>query len=178
MKRIAIFLLALILVGQGCAQNSSSRTRANVPDSWSQYTNQELGFEFYYPPSTAVQERDAQNRPNANFAGIEGLVIASLQEISRSENAETYAFVYLLEDTDLDALRAATNAQGEGFEITGEEAFMQAGLNVIAITNMTPIGREKTTYVLDVPEGLIVFSVFLGEQETFEEVLGTLGSAS
>ncbi|MFH1315395.1 MAG: hypothetical protein ABIH67_03295 [Candidatus Uhrbacteria bacterium] len=177
MRKLFLVAITAILVttGWGCSQGEEGNLPTIQP-TWEVYENQELGFAFQYPEEYTVNIKEVGD--TATYMGREMDFILSLA-VPTETAPESLFYVFYAQGTNLDQFKE-TIAGGYGEvagagEIIREETMNYGGLDLLLLENTTAMeGVSKTNYLTTVDGGLLIFSLFLGTEGSFEEILPTL----
>lgn len=176
MKKLAIALSALALLGAGCQWGNPE-----PPFVGTAYENSEYSFAFDYPETMDVRSREASVQPY-DYLGMEVKFFASLRDLVKDNVPTNIAFLFAAPRLTADEFRQKLEASGAQ-DIRGPETIQSNGLTIYKFTNSTAAGRdlegeeisalEKYHYLFDRGDQTIIASIFIGEHILFEPVLTT-----
>lgn len=173
MKRLAILIGALALMGAGCASAPEAAFEGNA------YENTEFHFAFDYPLDHDVHVRPTETRPR-DYLGEERDFFLSLRDLEREgENAPlSIAFFYSVPNMTAEDIKTAVIDSGISTEIKEESTQVLNGITFTKIVSDTQLSDDEITvdkvhYLFGEGEDAILISIFIGEDDGFQPMLQT-----
>jgi len=170
-----ILVSFLVVTGFGCAEQDSGN-QAVLQSTWEMYENEAHGFAMQYPGKYIFREKEEGT--TTDYFGEEMTFLFSISDPSQSTGDSTaLLYVFYKEGWEIQDLKTlvADGYEGEVVEFVVEEELRQGGMDLVRLENTTVmVDTNKTHYVEERKEGLLIFSPFLFQEELFEEMLETL----
>ncbi|MFA6131893.1 MAG: hypothetical protein WC702_02365 [Patescibacteria group bacterium] len=183
MKKILYFLplvlIALTLTAFGCQKFGGGSPKVHVPSGWTTYSDTAYNFAVSYPDTMELRERPSEDQ-DSTYAGLNGKFFVSIRDISREgEGPATLALFYAFKNVSVEQFSEALQASDQGNIAIGEITDVtQGGIAMKKMISTTAIGMDKTHYLFQNGEDLIVVSVILGEEEVFKPIFETITKVS
>lgn len=170
MKKLLAIVTLLALSGFGCAKSPSVPVEAKPVA----YDNAEFGFGFNYAEHDEMRERSAENRPDT-YLGKPVDFFASLRDNKRVGETEAVnlAYFYAFKDLKPAQFKQALLESGENVAVKSMEPVKVNGVLFTKVVSTTDMGVDKIHYLLERNGGLLVFSVFINEDQNFDDILST-----
>jgi hypothetical protein len=172
MKRLLVTLVLVVAVGFGCADPSGPKV---LDVGWTRYESSEYGFAFGYPSGMELRQREADVQPN-DYLGLDAKFFASLTDTVKDVKPTNVAWFYAVPGASAAAFKdalEASNANGAVKVLSSEDVEVN-GVRLAKVTSSTEMGKDKVHYLLDRDDTLVIISVFLNEESSWEPVLQTL----
>lgn len=146
-----------------------------VPDGWTTFESVDYGFSVSYPDNMELKERSSDQQ-DSTYVGLQGKFFLSLRETEREAEPTSLALFYAMKEVDFEKFNEALVASDqENITIKEIVDITQGEIAMKKITSTTAIGMDKTHYLFQQGENLIVISIVLGEEDVFKPVFETLG---
>ena len=173
---IPLLLIALTLTAFGCQKFGGGAPKVNVPDGWTTYQNTEYNFAMSYPDNIEFNQRST-DQLDSTYVGMPAKFFLSIRDIKREEKATTLALFYSFSDMSVEKFSEALVASDPG-SITIKETtdVTQGGFAMKKIISTTAMGTDKTHYLFESGDNLIVISIVLAEEEAFRPMFETIVS--
>ncbi len=174
MKKLLIAAALLALVGFGCAKVPTAMSDA-IPEGGKAYENAQYGISLALPKDVEMRQREDAVR-TAKYLGLDVDFFASLRDTVREEKAVNLAFFYAVSKMSTDEFAKALEASGTNgaVKVKSTEDLTINGVAMKRITSTTEMGEDKVHYLFDAKDSTIIVSEFIGENEEFEPILGTI----
>lgn len=166
MKKLALALSALALVGAGCQWGNVEPAFEGLA-----YENSEYSFAFDYPNTMDVRSREESVQPY-QYLGLDVKFFASVRDMVKDTAPANVAFLFAAPRLTADEFYQKLEESGAG-DIQGPKAVKADGLTLHKFTNSTDFGLDKHHYLFDRGEETVIISVFIGEHELFEPLIPT-----
>jgi|GEM_PF-3256856 len=174
---LPLLLIALTLTAFGCQKFGGGVPKIATPGGWTLFTSSNYNFSLAYPDNMEVNDRSAEQQ-DSTYAGLQGKFFVSLRDTKREAQPTSIALFYAFKDVDYDKFVTSLTASDQS-NITIKENIdvTQGGIAMKKIVSTTALGMDKTHYLFQSGDNLIVVSVVLGEEEAFAPEFATLQAA-
>ncbi len=173
MKRLsfALLLTTVLLTGFGCAPKADAPI---ATPGQTVYENAEYGFALTYDPTvTEVKPRPDDVREDM-YLGLPVDFFVSIRHFVPNEKPENLAYVYTAKNLSVEGFtKALTASDPANVKIisTGEETVN--GVTFTKVLSTTAALDDKTHYLWIKGDTTLIFSVFLTQEELWQEVFQT-----
>lgn len=174
---IAVVVIALAGV-YGYVSYSDSGTDQVVqemPEFSNDYSNDEYNFTFSYGNDFNAKTREEDNR-DFEYLGEDVDFFLSFRDVVSDKKPVSIAFFYALPGGDMERFETMVNDSDKAGEVKRTESMDVNGIDVTKVISSTAAGTDKTHYLFKRGDVLIISSVFLNQEDSFEQVLETLRS--
>ncbi len=174
MKKLLIAAALLALVGFGCAK-APVATNVAVSEGGKSYDNAQYGISLTLPRDVEMRQREDAVR-KTKYLGLDVDFFASLRDLVRDAKPTNLAFLYAAPKLSVDDFEKALVASSENgaVKVKSTEDVTIGGIAMKKITSTTEMGEDKVHYLFDAKGSTIIVSEFIGENEEFEPILGTI----
>ena len=180
MKRLAIILASLALVGAGCFGGQEEETlEKNLVFEFdgTTYTSDTYGFSIDYPTNMEMKVRPPENQ-DTSYLGLPMKFFVSLRDTVREADPLSIAYFYAAENLTLEAFEAALVASDPpNISVSAKETYTQGGLTITKVTSTTAMGENKLHYLFPSGTSMIIVSQIMLEDEAFDPIIQTLRQA-
>ena len=171
---VSAFLGLLLLGGAGCRPPEVQPLPTQTEHYSGIYKNTSYGFQFSYDEThLQIRERPVEQQPT-EYAGLPAQFFLSVQETVSEPKPFGVLYVYLLPNTSVDAFQKALPTSGKGIAIQKTVSYDQNGLRLTRVDSTTESQDVKQHYLIERPEGLVVFSPFLYQEDRLTPLFGSL----
>lgn len=174
-----LVLIVLTLAAFGCQKFGGGSPKVYVPSGWTTYSDTTYDLAVSYPDTVELHQRSSEIQ-DSTYAGLDGKFFLSIRDLSREgEGPATLALFYAFKNVSVDQFSESLQASDQG-NITIKETtdVTQGGIAMKKMISTTAMGVDKTHYLFESGDNLIVISIVLGEDETFKPVFGTITRVS
>lgn len=140
------------------------------------YTSDEYNFAFSYGNDFNAKTREEDNR-DFEYLGEDVDFFLSFRDVVSDKKPVSIAFFYALPGGDLERFETMVNDSDKAGEVKRTESMDVNGIDVTKVVSSTAAGTDKTHYLFKRGDALIISSVFLNQEDSFEQILETLRSA-
>lgn len=165
----------MLLLGAGCTWGKQEEVKPVAsPEFKEKYEDADYGFSFRFPGYMETHLRDKDTRAY-KYLGLDVDFFLSLRDTVREDKPISLAYFYAAKGLTTDGfVEAIKNNKDEVKSIEDVELGGVAAKRIVSTTQTA--GLEKTHYVFERNESLIIVSVFLEEEKAVELVLGTMSA--
>lgn len=163
MKKFAIALFTLVLVGAGC----SSGPQVFEGEL---YENTEFGFSYNYPEYMDVNVRTSDVR-QYNYLGIDLDFFVSVRDIVISDKPHNIAYFYAAKGLTVEQFVDKLKSSSTVIEFKSADQMEVNDLKLTRVLNTTQYGTDKVHYLFNRGSQTIIVSVFIEQEETFDEMI-------
>lgn len=170
MKKLFAMVALLALSGFGCVKTPPVAVEAK-PIA---YNNAEFGFGFDYAEHDEMRERPADVRADT-YLNRPADFFASLRDNKRAgeEKPVNLAYFYAIKDMKPAQFKQALLESGDNVAVKSMEPATVNSVTFTKVVSTTDLGIDKIHYLLERNGTLLVFSVFICEDQNFEDILKT-----
>lgn len=179
MKKILTFLplilIALTLTAFGCQKFGGGSPKVNVPSGWTTYTDTAYNFSVSYPDNLELNQRSGESQ-DSTYIGLNGKFFLSIRDLGReTEKVATMALFYAFKNVTVEQFtKALQDSDPDNITIRETTDVVQGDISMKKIVSSTAMGVDKTHYLFQNGEDLIVISLILGEDEAFKPIFETI----
>jgi hypothetical protein len=138
------------------------------------YEDTEHGFVFAYSKDFDVNVRDSDHWAT-QYAGVSVDHYLSIRDIVSEEKPNNSAFVYAMRGGSVDAFIQSLEQNVKGAKLESRTQESNGDFNITKLVSTTEQPETlKTHYVFESKGYLIIFSVFLGEEEHLPEIINSI----
>lgn len=172
MKKLFAIAALLALAGFGCTTPAAEDPTATFTET---YQNSQYGFSLRHAPDINFRVREEENRKDT-YVGKEADFFLSIRDTVRVGETEplNLAFVYAIPKLTLTQFKQAFLEENPNAAVTALAPVTMNGVELQRMVNTTDMGADKIHYLLERNGSLVIFSVFIQEEDNLKPILNTL----
>lgn len=171
MKKLLAVAALLALAGFGCTKPAEDLT-ATFTET---YQNSQYGFSLRHAPDINFRVREEENRKDT-YVGKEADFFLSIRDLVREGETEplNLAYVYAIPGMISVQFKQAFLETSPDSAVTDLSSATFNGVALERMVNTTQMGEDKIHYLIERNGSLVIFSVFMREEENLKPILETL----
>lgn len=172
---IGLLLCLCLLGGFGCTKGPDVVSSETVSSTNEGFSSTNFGYMFSHPTYLEVNERP-EERWAYTYLGKDMLFYGSLRDTARAEKPESLMYLYAWPKANVQDFVDALTSSDATISITSEEDMDVGTAKMKRIISTNASQTPKTHYVWEHNGYLLIFSVFLNEEEAVDPILRTIQS--